>query len=218
MALTSIKEPFAHGPFQYIVEVSFQLDAFYRYIDITEKTIDKEIELLKSMCEEEIECGCGWENYEITINTRNLFYNSLFTSLYSFLERKMYQLCRLAEKNQNIKINDLSGNGIFKYHKYLEKIIHIDFQKINTEWGEIIKYNKLRNLIVHKPTTEIINNKENSKLIKDLKSIAYLFFIDKGDIIEFQIKDKQLFFNFCKTIDRLLNEIYCENSQTRCNN
>ncbi|MDZ4844050.1 MAG: hypothetical protein SH857_00725 [Chitinophagales bacterium] len=170
-------------------------------------------EILKESSEFEIEYRNGWDfaEQEIRIYTLNLYSNSLFISLYSFLERKLYQICKVAEKNKSIKINDLSGDGIFKYCNYLKKVLEIDLEKINSEWVRITNYNKLRNRIVHSPTNIIEKDKNNKKLIEAIKSIEYLVINDKGAFIEFEINNQKLLLNFLNSITNFLDFIYWEN-------
>jgi len=64
-------------------------------------------------------------------NIASLYYASIFITLYSFLERKLYQLCKTAEIKQNLKIKDLSGEGISKYIKYIKKVLLINLDNLN---------------------------------------------------------------------------------------
>jgi len=201
-----------------VLEVDFQLDSFSEYIKLTEKTIENDIKekikaydkFLKEASDDEIEYLHDFQDHEIKIHTRQLYYHSLFISLYSFLERKMYQLCRLAELNQTLKIKDISGEGIFKYYKYFKKVLGLNLDGLNAEWTEITKYNKLRNKLVHSPTNTIENGDNNKELIRTLQSISNLVVIDRGDYLEFEITDKELLMTFCKTIRKFLHDIYLE--------
>ena len=132
MGLNRPKSIFDSNEFRYFEDVEFHVFSFKEYIKITKQTIDSELkqkieefhEILKESSEFEIEYRNGWDfaEQEIRIYTLNLYSNSLFISLYSFLERKLYQICKVAEKNKSIKINDLSGDGIFKYCNYLKTV------------------------------------------------------------------------------------------------
>ncbi len=218
MGVYRIRQVFNNDLFQYAIEVDFQLDSFREYIELTEKTVENDIKekiraydkFLKEASGPEIEYMHDFADHEIKIHTRQLYYHSLFISLYSFLERKMYQLCRLSESHQSLKISDISGEGIFKYYKYFKKVLQIDLDGLNSEWIEITKYNKLRNRFVHSPTNTIEKDDNNKTLIPILQSIESLVFHDKGDYVEFEIADKELLMTFCKTISKFLNDIYLE--------
>lgn len=215
MGLYRHRQVFDSSSFQYVLEVNFQLDSFREYINLTEKTVENDIKekiksydkFLKEASNIEIEYMHDFSDHEIKIHTRQLHYHSLFISLYSFLERKMYQLCRLSENHQSLKIKDISGDGIFKYYKYLKKVLKIDLDALNKEWTEITKYNKLRNRLVHSPTNTI-EKRDNKKLITILQSIENLIIVDKGEYVEFEITDKKLLMTFCKTISKFLHDIY----------
>lgn len=217
MGLYKSRQIFKNDSFQYVIEVDFQLNSFYEYIELTEKIIENGIKekieaydkLLKEGSVEEIEHQHDFVDHEIKIYTRQLYYHSLFISLYSFLERKMYQLCRIPESQQNIKTKDISGEGVIKYRTYLQKVLMLDFTKLNEEWENIKKYNKLRNRLVHSPTNMIAKGNDQ-KLISTFQAIENLTIYDKGDYIEFEIADKQLLIKFCKIISSFLKGIYYE--------
>ncbi|MFZ1291292.1 MAG: hypothetical protein WAR79_14440 [Melioribacteraceae bacterium] len=218
MGLYRHRQVFNNNSYQYVLEVDFQLDSFREYIKLTEKTVENDIKekikaydrFLKEASDAEIEYLHDFEEHEIKIHTRKLYYHSLFISLYSFLERKMYQLCRLAEEHQTLKIKDISGDGIFKYYKYFKKVLGINLDGLNAEWTEITKYNKLRNRLVHSQTNTIENGDNNKELIRTLQSINNLVVIDKGDSLEFEITDKELLMTFCSIINKFLNDVYLE--------
>ncbi|MBU4305222.1 MAG: hypothetical protein KJ893_06350 [Candidatus Omnitrophica bacterium] len=100
MALSKTKRPFASDIFQYVLEVLLPLEAFREYIKITKEIVEREIkqkiEEYEKASDEEIEWMFDEVTQEIRHNMLQLFYNSLLVTLYSFLERKMRQLCQLA--------------------------------------------------------------------------------------------------------------------------
>jgi len=218
MGLYRHRPVFKDEKFQFVIEVDFQLYSFKDYIKITEQIIEKEIseeinrynKFLQEASDIEIEYQYDFEDHEIKNHIHQLYYNSIFISLYSFLEKKMYQLCKLAEKGNSIKVKDLSDDGVFKYYKYFKKVLLIDLEQLNIEWTLITKYNKLRNRLVHFPDNTIEKSNNNSKQIELLKSISNLKIIDKGDYIEYEISDKQLLLDFWTVINDFLNKIYYE--------
>lgn len=217
MGIGRIRPIFDNDNFQYVLDIEFQLYSFKEYITITQEVVNKKIlrkiddydKFLKESSDEEIKWMYDIEDHEIKIFTHQLYYNSIFISLYSFLEKKMYQLCKLGEKKQLIKVKDLSGDGIVKYYNYFRKVLLINLQDLNTEWSSITKYNKLRNQLVHSPTN-IIENSNNPSLIIILKSIKNLNIIDREDFVEYEITDKKLLLDFWSVINKFLSEIYYE--------
>lgn len=218
MGLHIHRQVFDNNSYQYITEVDFQLESFSEYIKLTEKTVENDIinkiqaydKFLNEASDAEIEYLHDFVDHEIKVQTRQLYYHSLFISLYSFLERKMYQFCRLAEEHQSLKTKDISGEGIFKYYKYFKKVLGINLDALNAEWTEITKYNKLRNKLVHSPSNTIEKVDNNKDLIRLLQSIDNLVVIEKKGYFEFEITDKELLMTFCKTISKFLHDVYFE--------
>lgn len=131
------RTPFDDNDFHF-AQFRFELDSFEEYLKMTNELIEKQ---LKDKIKEYDNYGeaadliFDSEENIIRERTLRLYYSSIIISLYSFLEQSMYQLCKIAETSQSIKINDIYGRGIFKYKTYLEKVISIDFNPINPEWS-----------------------------------------------------------------------------------
>lgn len=216
MAAYRVRPAFKDNSFQYIVDIEFQLDAFSDYIKITEQTVEVEIKskiekfnkLLHEAEEDDHLLHMDLPDHEVKIFMHQLYYHSLFISLYSFLERKMFQICKIAEEKQNIKIKDLSDEGIVKYRKYIQKVLNINLDSLNSEWMLLMKYNKLRNRLVHFPENMIEKNDSNLSIIKTFESIEDLKLTDRRDFIEYEIADKKLLITFIRTIDKFLHEVY----------
>ena len=210
--LVKCKSSFTSDNFNFEVDVIFQLNAFSEYIKLTNEIIDQKVKSKITEYQEldkKNDMFFDMTDFEIKINTHQLFYNSLFVSLFSFLERSMYKLCKLAESKHHIKIKDLSETGVYLYKKYLKLVLKIDFVPLNKEWTEISKLNDLRNLIIHGPTT-IVNKNNKPQLITTLKNIKGLSSKDLGDSIDFYIEELTLLNTFSKTIHNFLSEIYFE--------
>jgi hypothetical protein len=211
-----VKNHFDDESFQYVPEVEFPLDSFREYLNITQDVIEKEVKqkisayerYLDTASDEEIKRDYDFIDHEIRINTQQLFYNSLFISAYSLLEKKMSQLCKVAGKRYTLQARDISGEGIFRYRTYLEKVVGIDFTNLKTEWDQITRYNKLRNHLVHSPTITIVNVGDSKGKIEILKGIREITIIDKGDLVEFEIGDKKFLIHFLNLISTFLREIY----------
>lgn len=120
----------------------------------------------------------------------------------------MSRLCRIAEKEQRIKISDISGDGIFRYKTYLEKVVEIEFTGMEKEWDKITIYNKLRNILVHSPTATIEKTPDGLKKIEPLKRIKHLVIKENEGVVEFQIKDQKFLINFLKIVSAFLDKIY----------
>lgn len=218
MGLHNPKQFFLSSKFNSVIDIEFPLQSFREYIKLTDQLIEKEVKTvietnIKSLTEfnsDDDELLLFDPNdHEIKIHLRQLYYHSLFISLYSLLEKTMWKLCKIAEQGQSLKIRDISGDGIFKYHKYLEKVLKVDLSELNTEWSIIVKYNKLRNQLVHS-TNQIEKNTDNNKLLNTLRSLKGLEITDYGDFYEFEINDKTLLLEFNNTVYKFLHGIYWE--------
>jgi len=133
--------------------------------------------------------------FENTKNAIFILYNSIFISLYCFLETRLHFLCKLIDKTNPITLNDISGNGILKYKKYLEKVHKVDFIPVKKEWDRICCYKLLRNKIIHN-SSNIINIKSEKNdynkinqlsclTIKVIDERAYFFIANKDFLTEF---------------------------------
>ncbi|WP_028889405.1 hypothetical protein [Tenacibaculum ovolyticum] len=193
----------------------FDIESFKEYLKITNSSID---EKLKSYIKEyevidDYEIASSlYDNEEMYIktNTLQLYYSSIIISLYSFLEQTMLELCSITEKKKNLKIEDISGKGIFKFKTYLEKVINIDFEPVNTEWKEICQYNHLRNLFVHN-SNSFMKKSTSKRRINSIKEIKGLTFIDNTNnniLIEFE--NDITIRNFIRTINSFISKIYFE--------
>ncbi|AIY76336.1 TPA: hypothetical protein ACLQU7_001009 [Bacillus tropicus] len=76
---------------------------------------------------------------------------SFIISLYSFLEQKSMEICKISEYNNRriLPLDSIESKGIFKYYKYLNEVVNIDSTILKKEWSQIIKINKIRNHFVH---------------------------------------------------------------------
>ena len=193
----------------------FDIESFTEYLKITNTSIDeklkKDIKEYKKIDDPEI-ASLLFDDLEMYIksNTLQLYYSSIIISLYSFLEQTMLELCIVAEKNNNLKIEDISGTGIFKFKTYLEKVIHIDFEPINTEWKEISQYNHLRNLFVHY-SNSLMNESTAKKRKNSIQEIKGLKFNNNSDNIFIEFENDIAVRNFITTIRSFISKIYFEN-------
>ncbi len=219
MSIFKIKRIFLDKNYWFFREVEFASQGINEYIDNSDKIITS---IKKSLGQYESQLR-NWPAHKVKRSfnvieyyskrfSHQLYYNSIFITEYSFLERKMLQICKIAESKQRLKLNDITGKGIFKYYIYFEKVLKIDMSEVNSEWSQILKYNELRNLLVHHPTYIIENDSPVKAKLKLLKSIKYLLIEEDDGAFEFQITDKRLLKEFNHTIVEFLAGIYYDNS------
>ena len=79
--------------------------------------------------------------------------------LFSFLEHQLDSLCELFARTQGLNIvhTDLRDRDIDRSRRYLRKVIRLQLDDNSTDWHEIKKVQKVRNVLVH----------ENGRLIDD---------------------------------------------------
>ncbi|WP_158735136.1 hypothetical protein [Alteribacillus sp. YIM 98480] len=139
-----------------------------------------------------------WYSYRVTYAQTHR--NSLFVTIYSFLEKRMFDRCKVHEDNSTspIIINDLKGKGIDKYRLYLNKIAGIKID--NQLWEKVTSYQDVRNKIIH-------NNGELSKSDTTLKDkIEKLpgFYIDNDKIK----LESNACIEFLNVVENLLLDIF----------
>ncbi len=210
------KRIFHHKNYWFLREVDLPIDGILEYIKMTDKIVNKinaSIEKHENfLAESSVEKMTSSKlfDYYTKKSAHQLYYHSIFIAEYSFLERKMLQLLKIAETKKTLKISDVAGKGIFKYYLYLEKVLEVDLSNVKTEWEKIIKYNQLRNLLVHHPTFTIEVQSINDSRLKTLKSINYLKIEKARNLFEFEISDKKLLTDFAETIREFLIAIFFE--------
>ena len=217
MGRLRIRQVFSESDYEYIVSVKFQVLAFEEYIKLTHDTIEKEVikklavyeKLMENGSDEEIELLHDPWDHEVKTIITELFYNSLLVSLYSFLEKSMYELCRVAQDGSPVKLKDFGGDGINKYKKYLSKVAGIDFTSLNKEWTYCTKINQFRNIIVHRLGAALKKPSE-LKLINTLKSIDHIAVKETGEHCRFSIQNETFLTHCLKTMERFLEGIYYE--------
>lgn len=140
-------------------------------------------------------------------------YNSSLISIYSFLEFSLKNICNQVQGKLyiTISVDDISGSSyINTSKKYLEKIICINFKKVDKQWVEITKYQTIRNIIVHDNCSIIHGEKD----IKESKNYNLLMQFKKIEIEpnygSFIIKNYTLLLDFVDIVETFLTHIINE--------
>jgi hypothetical protein len=114
----------------------------------------------------------------------------------------------LAEE-QKIKVNDIAGKGIFKYQKYLSKVCGIYFSPIEDEWKNLLRFNKLRNQIVHSEGIRSIP-KTNQELVQFLKNINGVVLSEEADMVSHHFSTNDILKGFASAARTIIDHIYIE--------
>jgi hypothetical protein len=104
-------------------EYEFFFQSFLLYAAETNKFIQREIESERERYNEYIKMAVNNPEemredflYELDLKTKegmtDIYFDSLIIALYSFVEKKMLQLCRYFEAQQLFKVNEIVGDGI----------------------------------------------------------------------------------------------------------
>ncbi|MEI9954916.1 MAG: hypothetical protein WDM90_01050 [Ferruginibacter sp.] len=145
---------------------------------------------------------------QIKIKLSKIYYDSLVTVLYSFVEGRMLFLCNHLAENQTIKLRDFGGKGILKFKNYLDKVCGIDFLPIAKEWESLEGINKIRNHIVHSPDGNI--NKSNQQLTGFLRSLDKNIVHENKDGFVFYLTTA-IINDFARTAHQIIDHLYMEN-------
>lgn len=203
------RKAFVSDNFQF-AQIDFQLDSYREYLKITNQTIDENLKRYVEKSKVPFEnADYYYDPVESFVKKEclQLYYSSIIISLFSFLEQSMLKLCSISEVNQEIKISDISGKGIYKYKKFLEKVARIDFKPINNEWNEICKYNDLRNLFVH-ASNSLLYKSEDNRRINSIRKIKGIKISEKDNYFIIEFENDCIITYFIKTINVFLIKLY----------
>lgn len=160
--------------------ISFEMQEFDSYLTFMEEHLSNESLVIKQQFEETIldkdqdevqhifEYFYEEEFTNITSSFPRMYRESLFLSIYAYLERKMKSFCDL-DKDSKISLKDISHGGIYKYFFYLNNVTGLELNKEDPLFKMLQVYNKLRNRLAH--TDSYLTEKEYKELsfIKGLK-------------------------------------------------
>lgn len=201
-------------------EYEFFFQSFLYYAAETNKFIQREIENERARYEEYMRLAVDDPDeiredfmYELDLKTKegmaDIYFDSLIIALYSFIEKKMLQLCRYFETRQAFKVNEILGDGILKYRKYLERAANMDFVEIKEEWEQLTHFKKMRNILVHSDGVRIIPANEKG-LILFLKGQPGIKLVESPDGTVFHFEDAGLIFYFHRCSKFIVNYLFHE--------
>ena len=142
-------------------DVSLGLDELERYLEITEKYLQKAKTDFETWFDEKTkgltpkERGEFGEFYtdtygEYTETFPRILRDSFFVSAYSWLEHEMVVICRWLKKDKQLPISwgDLRGSTLDQFKLYC-KLAGLDLTYDDQNWQEINNYRRIRNCVVH---------------------------------------------------------------------
>jgi hypothetical protein len=123
----------------------------------------------------------------------NMLRRWFFIAIYSLIERQLNEICREQERSKGLskpleKVDRPPDQSIRRAKKYLMDVAKIRFPE-SSEWDELLKYQKLRNCIVHnegklKGMRKLEDKEELKQYIED--SHDFLALNSDGDEIIFR--------------------------------
>jgi hypothetical protein len=145
----------------FAIEMRMGLDELEKYLDITEKYLQKakddfeawiNKEMDKLSPKERNEFGEFYSDtyWEYAETFPRILRSSFFVSAYSLLEHKLAITCGWLKKDKQIPISwsDIRGDTLEQFKLYC-KLAHLDLRYDDQNWQEINNYRRIRNCIVH---------------------------------------------------------------------
>ncbi|MCY8473303.1 hypothetical protein [Bacillus halotolerans] len=188
--------------------ISDQLQTFKEYAEFVESNLRKELNDYVDLCNHynmDEDDFLYWHYDEISQyrdHFPSIMRNSLFISIYSFLEDKVIDLCKSTDETGK-KLDELKGNGIQRASSFIKKVKKEYFPDDTKEWNFIQNANKIRNCIVHcggdiekAKEPEIVRNAVNG-----LKNV-------KVDIHNNILLNEDFCTEFIDVVDKFLSDLY----------
>jgi len=155
---------------------NIEIDFFKEYLTFNEKSLKERNERLTTNIEED-----QFYNPSIPMDLvykdeieriPSLFFSSSILMLFSILESTLNGICReiISQCGLPMHMEEYTGNNyIGKTKKFLETFGHLCFDKLDTQWIEISRYQKLRNNIIHENSTLSSDSKKLRKIHRIIK-------------------------------------------------
>ncbi|WP_045524384.1 hypothetical protein [Neobacillus niacini] len=171
------------------------IDDFLDYLDELDDKINKEKITLETNAEglsKEDQLGFWFDFADEHDKYEKIFpailRKSIFTSLFSYFEHQLFNMCKDKEKLKSIK----NVYGLDKAKEYLSKIENLGEIFKGREWNIIKQYSQVRNCIVHAGgIIYLMSNDGEQQSVRNFIKATKGIIINQGDVIELET-------NFCK--------------------
>ncbi|MEQ6353915.1 hypothetical protein ABNX05_04745 [Lysinibacillus sp. M3] len=197
--------------------INFSLDSYKTYLEKIPSYIKSEKEKLEEYIKIEVE-GMSPEEAELHYeynfedemhlfeNYHHTFNESFYITLFSFLEKELYKICRnLERKNTHkIKVKHLAGNGIDKYSLFLSSLYDIEISHFSS-WNEIKKHQKIRNYIVHNDGGSITSSDNIFQIANSLGCVS-----EVGIRLDTDLYEINIFEATCSQLINCIQEFFNE--------
>jgi hypothetical protein len=177
------------------------MDYFKDYLDFNKEKLRERQRKINSQLDEDIKENPSLEQGLIEIYDDDFkripayFYHSSVILLYSLLEHYLNEICNkiITKTRFPFSLKDFAGNNIILKSKIFLQKIDIEMNYMEKEWNEIIKLQRIRNLIVHHDShiqfrsDQSMKQSSDYKLFQEFKSIEVRpsgqFVILEGDVL-----------------------------------
>ncbi|AXI31467.1 hypothetical protein CIB87_21375 [Priestia megaterium] len=189
--------------------ISIEVNSFRDYVRYIENSFQKEIASFEKGLED-VPAGFEDEYLDYHIDEARqystefptIMRNSLFVSIYTFLESKIGDLC-VPDKKSLLTLGDIKGQGIKQASTYLKKVLLVDFPHDTDEWKYIKKAQLLRNCIVH-TNGQVSKVREPKNVEAAIEELNYVNVDEKGYIS----LESEFCLDFLENVYSFLQELY----------
>ena len=197
------------GRDRHSIFILHQLDKFRDYAKYIESSFKRELEFYEKGAKglQPDEDDEYWDCYideasQYSQDFPRIMRNSLFVSIYTFLEDKIVEQC-VSNADTLLELSDINGKGIQQASIYLKKVLRVNFPNNSKEWKYIKNANLIRNCIVHNngDISKSRNEKKIRNIVDDMSSIN----INEIDHIHLESK---FCLEFIDNVDEFLRQLY----------
>lgn len=120
------------------------------------------------------------QNKQINDILPQIIWSSIFVFNYGEFENSLNRLSKIFAEKLPLHINesDLKDRGIIRSKKYLSKVVGLDLNVEDELWQRLLKYLKIRNILLHNAGT--IDKKNDKNLYNYINSIDSINLIDSS--------------------------------------
>ncbi|TGL58735.1 hypothetical protein [Leptospira sarikeiensis] len=174
----------------YILGVEAQVeDSINRYYNSQKEQISDNLEFddMPTLTHLGLDSG-PWNLEEIFVeHFPNLLRRSALVTLFSFFESQLNEFCNVMKFNDSLQLSykDISGQGIERSKKYLEKVIYLNLSELLPVWNEIKIIQTIRNLIVHQDgEMDSLSEGLSKEINRYIRSKSPLLSDERGIVIQ----------------------------------
>ncbi|WP_298723100.1 hypothetical protein [uncultured Oceanisphaera sp.] len=162
---------------------SFISSSLSHAVDDLKKNYSQEIEKVSPEHRDLFEGVLQDEHWNLTSQYPKFLWHSHYLLLYGLFETILNSYCSIAAQkvDSNLKLKDLSGQGIERAKNYLSKVAGLERCFNTCEWQEIKLAGEIRNVIAHAAGKLNYENSSHKKLAEKLRSVQYIELLNETE-------------------------------------